>query len=151
MIRIIGRLLAVSTLSVTMPSATDSQPMATAVSASSPRAATRLSGPVVGRNPMQHGDQEHDPRRDQRLDDAADDVTREHRRSRDGHRPEAGDDPRGHVHRHRDRRPGGRAGDRDDQDPRQHVGEIGIAPGRAVGRGAERRAAEPAPSVPPNT
>ena len=41
----------------------------------------------------------------------------------DGHRPEAGDDALGHVHRDRDRRALGRAGDRDQQDARQDVGE----------------------------
>ena len=51
-IRKIGRLLAVSTLLATMPSATDSHEMANAVSASRPAAASHSSGPVVGRKPI---------------------------------------------------------------------------------------------------
>ncbi len=50
--RIIGRLLAVSTLFVTMPRATASHVMARAASPSIPAAAAQASGPVVGRNPM---------------------------------------------------------------------------------------------------
>ena len=58
--RNIGRLLAVSTLRVDMPSATESQETASAVSASIPAAATHATGPVVGRNPMSR---RHSPRR----------------------------------------------------------------------------------------
>src|SRR5262245_40287748 len=50
-VRIIGRLLAVSTLSVTIPSATDSQLIANAVSASTPTAPSQAIGSVVGRKP----------------------------------------------------------------------------------------------------
>ena len=86
--RIIGRLLAVSTLSVTMPSDTDSQPTATAVSASRPAAASHSSGPVVGRKPMSTATTNTIAGREHRLDDAADDVPGEHRGPRD--RPSSG-------------------------------------------------------------
>ena len=68
----------------------------------------------------------------------------EDRGAGDRHGPEAGDDPLGHVHRHRDRRSLGGAGDRDQQDPGQHVGEV-------VGTAAGDAAASPAPIVPPKT
>ena len=45
-------MLAVSTLFVTMPRATDSQVMASAVSARRPAAASHSAGPVVGRKPI---------------------------------------------------------------------------------------------------
>ena len=51
-IRGIGRLLAVSTLLLTRPSATDSQVSAKAISASTPTAASHSAGSAVGRKPM---------------------------------------------------------------------------------------------------
>ena len=72
-------LLAVSTLSATSPSATDSQLTAIDVSASSPTAASQATGPVVGRKPITTATTTHDRARQQRLDHAADDVPGQHR------------------------------------------------------------------------
>ena len=117
-IRGIGRLLAVSTFLETSPSATASQITAKVTIVSRPIAATHSSGPAVGPNPMSERDADDDRDRDQRLDQAADDVPGQDRDAGDRHRPEAGDDALAHVHGDRDRRALGRAGHREHEDAR---------------------------------
>ena len=62
-------MLAVSTLPVTIPIATDSQPTANAVSANSPTAPSQATGSVVGPEADQDRDHHHDRRRECGLDE----------------------------------------------------------------------------------
>ena len=57
-----GRLLAVSTLLLTRPSATDSQVSAKVIIARTPIAAIQSTGPAVGRNPIEQRDADDDRR-----------------------------------------------------------------------------------------
>ncbi len=72
-VRIIGVLLAVSTLPADQPQRdTHSQLIANAVSASSPIAASHSTGPVGGPEPDHDGHNGDDREREHRLDHAAD-------------------------------------------------------------------------------
>ena len=62
------------------------------------------AAPAVGAKPDEQRDADHDGQAEHRLDEAPEDVARQHRGAGDGHRAEAGDDALGHVHGDRDRR-----------------------------------------------
>ena len=119
--------------------------MANVVSASSPAAASHATGPVVGRNPTSTATTTTIAT----ASTAWMTLPRTWPASTDGprdrHRPEPGDDPLGHVHRHRDRRALRRAGDGDQQDPGHDVGDVARA------RPPAGAPPSPAPSVPPRT
>ena len=115
--------------------------MARAERARTPTAAIHSAGPVVGRKPITRATIITMRERQEGLDHAADDVTGEDRRPTDGHRLESVDDPLGHVHRDRERRALGGAGNGDQQDARQHVrGVFGPSTGHATQAGPERSA-----------
>ena len=101
--RIIGVLLAVSTLLAASPSATASQIRAKANRASIPMAANQWSGPALEWNPMREGDPDEDGHSGEGLDQAAEHVAGEHRGPGDGHGAEPVDDAAGHVHGDHDR------------------------------------------------
>src|SRR6266542_7117546 len=98
-----GRLLALSTLLPTRPSATDSQEIARVTIRSTPAAAIHSMRPASGAEADRHGDADDDRQAKHRLDRAAEHMPGQHRGTSDPHRAETGDDALGHVHRDRDR------------------------------------------------
>ena len=138
----IGRLLAVSTLLVTRPSATASQVSANVSSVSRPTAREPLDHAGGRAEAERQRDREDDRHRDQRLDQAADDVAGKHRDAGDRHRPEARDDALGHVHRDRDRHGLGRARHREHEDPGRDVVEVLVAAAGHAGQAGAERVAE---------
>ena len=98
-----GRLLAVSTLLLTRPSATDSQMSAKVTITRTPTAASHSTEPGGGPEADEQRDADDDREAEHRLDQAAEDVSGQHRDAGDGHGAEPGDDALGHVHGDRDR------------------------------------------------
>src|SRR6266542_398274 len=100
-----------------------------------------------GRRPEadQEGDGDDDRDREHRLQDVADDVAGQDGRASDGHGPEPGDDPLGHVERHGDGGSSRTAGGGHQQDPGHEVSDVVGPAARRPNRPAEpgaKRAAE---------
>ena len=103
-----------------------------------------LDGAGGGPEADQQRDADDDGDAQHRLDYAADDVSGQDRGARDRHRAESGDDPFGHVHGDRNRRPCGPAGNGHQQDAWNDV----VRCTRARPPDAHQARA---PSVPPKT
>ena len=129
-IRIIGVLLAVSTLLATSPSATASQISREGEQGQDPDRGEPVEWPGAGVEPEAERDADEDADGGQGLDQAAEDVSGEDRAAGDGHRAEAIDDAVGHVHRYGERGAVGGRGDGDEQEAGDDVDEVGV-PSRA--------------------
>ena len=138
----IGRLLADSTVFAHSPMPTDSQVKAKVTRASSARAPSHSIGPVLRRNPVSTATA-RTASSCARIRSMLP-ITWPARTAPRGnrHRPEAGDDPGGHVHGDRDRGGLRPAHDRQQQDPRCDVRDVGIAPTLGPGQTVAQRGAE---------